>query len=47
MKIQPCARLLQVGNLSRSALQWMCQDPTASACVDYIERDEKVSVVTL
>lgn len=34
---------LLVGNLSRAHLLWLCQDLQASACVDYIERDEKVS----
>ncbi|KAL4422847.1 hypothetical protein ABPG75_009044 [Micractinium tetrahymenae] len=35
---------LLVGNLSRADLLWLCQDVQASACVDYIERDEKVSL---
>lgn len=35
---------LLVGNLSRAHLLWLCQDLQASACVDYIERDEKVSI---
>jgi hypothetical protein len=31
-----------VGNLSRAALVWMCQDAEAGSCIDYIERDEEV-----
>ncbi|KAL4448844.1 hypothetical protein ABPG77_007561 [Micractinium sp. CCAP 211/92] len=36
---------LLVGNLSRADLLWLCHDVRASACVDYIERDEQVSIV--
>lgn len=32
---------LLVGNLSRDDLLWLCQDPQAAVCVDYIERDEQ------
>ncbi|PSC76124.1 NADPH:quinone reductase [Micractinium conductrix] len=35
---------LLVGNLSRTELLWLCQDPQASACVNYIESDQKVSL---
>lgn len=38
---------LLVGSLSRADLQWLCQDPVASACIRYIERDEKVSVFSV
>lgn len=36
---------LLVGGLSRAALLWMCASPQAAACIDYVERDEKVSLV--
>ncbi|KAL4857447.1 hypothetical protein ACK3TF_002317 [Chlorella vulgaris] len=36
---------LLVGNLSRTALLWMCADPQAASCVEYVERDEQVSLV--
>lgn len=35
---------LLVGTLSREELLWMCQDPAAAAAVDYIERDEIVTI---
>lgn len=35
---------LLVGNLSRADLLWLCHDVRASACVDYIERDEQASI---
>jgi hypothetical protein len=36
---------LLVGGLSRAALLWMCASPQAAACIEYVERDEKVSLV--
>jgi hypothetical protein len=35
---------LLTANLTRAGLQWLCQDVQASACIDYIERDEPVSL---
>ena len=35
---------LLTANLSRAGLQWLCQDVQASACIEYIERDEPVSL---
>lgn len=35
---------LLVGNLSRSMLLWLCQDPQASAAIEYVEEDQQVSL---
>jgi len=37
---------LVVANMSRAELRWLCQDPQASACVNYIERDEQVTLAS-